>query len=272
MFSWKKKEGSSSSAAWKSRARELFPLAAGTVLTILAVLAARQRVASLEREILERDRPIEVVVAAAPIPSGGSLGEAELAKKAIPASGATGRNVPAAEFARLLGATVRNEIAAGEPVLWTDVDDPDGPGDFSGTIPAGRRAITIDADARASFSGLLRPGDRVDILSEPAEGTGFRPLLSDVPVVAVDHVFRRSAAGDDPSGTSTLTLSVSPAESESLAAALGRGGIQVLLRNPRDRSRPPRNPARRRPAARTVEIWKGGVPEPPRAARGGDGT
>lgn len=273
MFFWRRKRESSwPSAAWKGKVREFLPLGAGVVLTVLAVLAARQRIAALETEIRDRDRPLEVVVAAAPISAGGPLGEDSLAKRAVPASGASPRNIPAAEFERIVGATAKESIGPGEPILWTDIEDPDEPGDFSRTIPAGRRAITIDTDAASSFSGLLRPGDRVDILHEPPEAKGFRPLLHDVPVVAVDRLFRRPPAGEAISDISALTLSVAPAASERLSSALRHGAIRVLLRNPDDRSRPPRTRPRRSAPARAVEIWKAGILEAAHAGRGEDGT
>lgn len=273
MFFWRrKKESSSPSAAWKGKVREFLPLGAGAILTVLAVLAARQRIAALETEIRDRDRPLEVVVAAAPISAGGPLAEESLAKRAVPASGASPRNVPASDFERIVGATAKEDIGPGEPVLWTDIEDPDETGDFSRAIPAGRRAITIDADASSSFSGLLRPGDRVDILHEPSDTKGFRPLLLDVPVVAVDRLFRRPKAGEALSDVSALTLSVAPAESERLSSALRHGAIRVLLRHPDDRSRPARTRPRRSPPARPVEIWKAGILETAHARHGEDGT
>lgn len=273
MFFWRrKKEGSSPSAAWRGKVRDLLPLGAGAVLTVLAVLAARQRIAALETEIRDRDRPLEVVVAAAPISAGGALTEDSLAKRAVPASGASARNVPAAEYGRIVGARAKEDIAPGEPVLWTDIEDPDEPGVFSRTIPAGRRAITIDADTGSSFSGLLRPGDRVDILHEPSGTTGFRPLLLDVPVVAVDRLFRRPTAGEAVSDVSALTLSVAPPESERLSSALRHGAVRILLRNPADRSRPARTRPRRSPPARAVEIWKAGILEIAHSRREEDGT
>jgi pilus assembly protein CpaB len=273
LFSWRrKKEGSSPSAAWKGKVREFLPLGAGVVLTVLAVLAAKQRIAALETEIRDRDRPLEIVVAAAPIPAGGYLTEESLAKRAVPASGASPRNVRAAEFERIAGAKAKEDIAPGEPVLWSDIEDPAVSGDFSRTIPAGRRAITIEADAGSSFSGLLRPGDRVDILHEPPEGKGFRPLLLDIPVIAVDRLFRRPPTGEGFPDISTLTLSVAPAESERLSSALRHGGIRVILRHPDDRSRPAPRGAQRGPRARAVEIWKAGILETAPPRHGEDGT
>ncbi|GAB4371529.1 MAG: hypothetical protein Kow00128_19500 [Deltaproteobacteria bacterium] len=256
---WKRKEaGSFSFATWGGRVRTAAPLVAGVVLTVVAVSLARNRIASLEREIRERNEPVEVVVAAEPIPAGGVLSVENLAKRAVPASGAGRRNIRAEEFERILGARVRDDVAPGDPLLWSDLEDA-AEGRFSRSIPTGRRAITVDADPRSSFSGLLRPGDRVDILHEREAGAGFRLLLAEVPVLAIDRIDRNAPAGGGPTEVSTLTLSLLPAEAARIANASRNGRVVYLLRNPEDRSRPA--PSTRRPGNRIrVEIWKAGLP------------
>lgn len=256
---WKRKEaGSSSFAKWNGRVRAAVPLAAGVVLTIVAVSLARNRIDALEREIRERNQPVEVVVAAEPIPAGGALSASNLAKQAVPASGAGRRNIRAEEFERILGTRVRDEVGPGDPLLWSDLENA-AASRFSRSIPAGSRAITVDADPRSSFAGLLRPGDRVDILHEREAGAGFRLLLSGVPVLAVDRIDRDTAGSEGPTEASTLTLGLLPAEGARVANASRNGRVVYLLRNPEDRSRPA--PATRRPGTRIrVEIWKAGLP------------
>lgn len=257
---WKRKgEGSSSFAAWTGRLRAAAPLAAGIVLTVLAVSIARHRITTLEREIRERNQPVEIVVASEEIPDRGTLSGNNLAKKAVPSSGAGRRNIPASEFEQILGTRVRKGIEAGEPVLWSDLEDPSAERRFSRSIPSGRRAITVDADPLASFAGLLRPGDRVDILHEREAGSGFHPLLYDVPVLAVDRFVRDSREEETQAEISTVTLSLLPAESVRLSHASRNGRVSYLLRNPNDRSRPATGTRRDRKGSR-VEIWKAGVP------------
>jgi pilus assembly protein CpaB len=198
-------------------------------------------------------------VASKEIPDGGTLANHNLAKKAVPASGAGQRNIPAAEFERILGTRVRGSIGAGEPVLWSDIEDASTQSRFSRLIPTGRRAMTVDADPLSSFAGLLRPGDRVDILHEPDAGSGFHPLLYNVPVLAVDRSVRVTPDRDEKTEVSTLTLSLLPAESVRVAHASRNGKVSYLLRNPNDRSRPPSLSRARREVSR-IEIWKAGIP------------
>jgi len=257
---WKRRgEGSSSFAAWTGRIRSAAPLVAGIILTILAVSIAKQRISTLEREIRDRNEPVEIVVASEEVPDGGMLSGNNLAKKEVPSRGAGRRNIPAAEFERILGSHVRVRIEEGEPILWSDIEDPSEDRRFSRSIPSGRRAITVDADPISSFAGLLRPGDRLDILHETETGSGFRPLLYDVPVLAVDRFDRNARTGEEQSGFSTLTLSLLPAESVRIASASRNGRVSYLLRNPNDRSRPLDGTRGKRNGFR-VEIWKAGIP------------
>ena len=262
MSFWKrKKETTSSSVGGKNRVQEFFPLVAGTILTLLAILIARQRISAVEKNILGKAAPTEIVVAANPIPSGSTFSLENLAKKSIPSDGTTGRNVPARDFELLLGARAKVEISGGEPVLWTDVEEPFDVDRFSLLIPKGRRAITMDADTKASFSGLIRPGDHVDILRETSDGKGSYPFLFDVPVIAVDRLFSPPSTEEEGKEIATLTMSVTTNEAALLSAAAREGKISWLLRNPDDRGRPPKREHPRAGLSPLVEIWKGGIRE-----------
>src|SRR3989304_882350 len=85
---WKrKKETASSSGSWKNKVQGFFPLVAGMLLTLLAILLAKQRISAVEKEILGKAAPTELVVAATPIPAGAMFSLENLAKKSIPSGG-----------------------------------------------------------------------------------------------------------------------------------------------------------------------------------------
>jgi len=233
-------------------------LGLGLVLTGLALAAAGRRIAAVETDIRRQVAPVDVVVASEPIPAGQTFSEANLAKKAVPASGTGRRNVPAKEFELLIGACAKNTIEPGEPVLWTDVEEPFEPDGFSSLILAGRRAITITSDATSAFAGLLAPGDRVDLLAlgpDPRTAAWIRNL----PVVAVDRIHHRSAKPTDLREPATVTLMVTPGEGFRIAAAATAGRLQWFLRNPMDNEAVARTAGGRAPAPVTIEIWKGGI-------------
>ena len=254
------KGGFSRFGAPLDKAREPLLLVAGVALTVAAILVARNRIASIETDLRKKVAPVDVVVASCAIPKGTPLSEKYLAKLSVPASGTSKRNVPAKEFELLIGARARSAIQAGEPILWTDVEEPFDVEKFSQAIPQGRRALTIEADLGASFSGLIRPGDRVDISCQDAAGKAPPTWLYDIAVIAVDRQFAGPPDSEGTSETSSLTVSVTPEEGRRLAAARG-GSLKWLLRNPDDRSRPSRSPGSPFEARQPVEIWKAGVRE-----------
>jgi len=200
------------------------PLLAGILLTLLAILAARQRISAVERDIMGKAAPTEIVVATKIIPKGAIFSLENMSKRSVPSAGTSRRNIPAPDFELLLGARAKVEISEGEPVLWTDVEEPIDVDKFSLKIAKGRRAITVDADMRASFSGLLRPGDHVDLLRKRKDARGFTPLLFAVPVLAVDGQFLPFSSREDGSGIGTITVAVTPNEAILLSPEISEEG------------------------------------------------
>lgn len=268
-FSKKEEVGSSSSAGRTSRTRAIVTLLAGLALIGAAILLARQRMGALEADIRRSSSPVDVVVAKVSIPAGGRFSAENLAKKAVPESGTGPRNVPAKEFELLLDARAKIDIAEGEPILWSDVEEPFEVDKLSMAVPKGRRALTLAADGNASFAGLLRPGDAVDLLCGDSRA-GAGTWLRNIPVIAVDRSFRGKPASEEPSEAQTITLSVLPGEGREIAAAARNGGLHWFLRNPDDRL--PASTGRPGPAGGNrgaVEIWKGGRLQTASAVPGG---
>ncbi len=262
MAFWKrKKDAVSSSVDRKNKVIEFLPLFAGIGLTLLAIFVARQRISDVEKNILGKTTPTDIVVAARVIPAGETFTMESLAKKTVPSEATSRRHVPATDFELLLDAKAKVEIPQGEPVLWTDIEEPVEVGHFSDTIPIGRRAITIDTDTESSFSGLVRPGDRVDILRKEKTERTFVPLLFDIPVIAVNRRYLPGSPGEDGNDIHAVTLSVSPAEASRLSVASREGTLSWLLRNPDDRSRTTGVRVLPEKGSPPVEIWKAGIRE-----------
>jgi pilus assembly protein CpaB len=228
-----------------------------------ALATASRRIAAVEKDLHSRSNPVEVVVAASSIAAGDTFNEGNLARKSIPSSGAGVRNVPAAEFGLLLGGRSRNPVEPGEPVLWTDVEEPFDTEPFSRGITPGRRALTIGVDASSSFAGLLHPGDRVDLLCEPdGKGNGGTSLwVRNLPVAAVDRNRNRLGKPADPPDIATVTLLVTPVEGARIASSAGSGRLYWFLRNPDDNTVVSASAKSGPPPSRAIEIWKAGLPE-----------
>jgi pilus assembly protein CpaB len=112
-------------------------------------------------------------------------------------------------------------------------------------IPDGMRVVTIPVNATTTHSGMLKPGDRVDVLAtfqltRPGRGsiTMTKPILEYIEVFATDSV--RSGA-EDPSrqtaakdGVKNVSLLVNVKQGTVLKLAESKGTIHLMLRSKSD--------------------------------------
>jgi pilus assembly protein CpaB len=103
-----------------------------------------------------------------------------------------------------------------------------------------------------SFSGLLAPGDMIDLLysiESPARGGGQRPLISvrpilqQVVVLATGTTTRKQKIRDERGVEqevdrefATVTLHVAPDEAQRIILAERTGTLTAMLRNPNDQA------------------------------------
>jgi len=112
-------------------------------------------------------------------------------------------------------------------------------------VPDGLRALAVGVDTVIGVGGLLRPGDRVDVVGVIGTQTGPADLrdpravtiAQDVAVLAVEQVRAggegsASAAGQ-PRAT-VVTLAVSPAQAQAILLVDAEGVIRLSLRSPAD--------------------------------------
>jgi pilus assembly protein CpaB len=117
---------------------------------------------------------------------------------------------------------------------------------FSSKIRPGIRALTIAVDEINSVSGMLQPGDRIDLflsVRPPGQGAAqllpeaTAPLMQDLLVLATGRQVR--PGGDDPRlgrSFTTITVEASPEEAQRLIVAQRGGKLTAMLRNPEDRA------------------------------------
>lgn len=204
---------------------------------LLAAFGARHyfraRIAQIESEA--GDRMVSVVVAKADLPKGSVLSSATVAVRPVPRDYVHGSAIRPEDFSQAEGQQLAYDLGAGETVLWSLLEGKKAP-TFSARVAEGRRAVTVPVDEISSISGMLEPGDTIDLLVS-FEQQGRRralPLLQNVRVMATGQ---RSA--DDPkTGESrqyeTVTLDTTPDEARAVILAREAGRITALLRNPQD--------------------------------------
>lgn len=159
--------------------------------------------------------------------------------------------------ASLDGALLTRNLKAGETLKADELILRDDPEFLSAVLRSGMRAFTIQVDNVTGGAGLLRPGNRVDVILSGKFGIGapgttaFRSaqtLLTNVRVIAVDKTidargFRapeETKAGQRTSYTNkgTVTLEVSPKAAEILTVARNAGELSLSLRNLADSQEP----------------------------------
>ena len=212
-------------------------MGAALFIGLLAALGARSylthRMEAIEAH--SKANMINVVVAKVNLRKGDVLTPATVAVRGIPMEFAQSSALLPTEFVAFDGKSLVNDIMAGEMVMRSMLASAAKP-TFSARVEAGRRAITVPVDEINSISGLLEPGDLVDLMLtiHQQEKKFTFPVLQAVKVMATGQ---RSV--DDPkSGErrqySTVTLDTTLQQAQSVIAAREAGKMTALLRNPLD--------------------------------------
>ncbi|MFZ6693195.1 Flp pilus assembly protein CpaB [Undibacterium sp. SXout20W] len=204
---------------------------------LLAALAARGYLKNQLQEIEERKKgqTINLVVAKSDIKKGSKLSSENLAVRPIPVEYAQSYVLRPDEFSQIDGQTIAYDIKNGEMISWSLLESKKPP-IFSTRVTAGHRAMTVPVDEVNSISGMLEPGDSIDLIVTVTqkEKKLIFPLLQNAQIMATGQ---RNI--DDPQGIkkeySTVTLNVTEQEAQYLIGARESGKITALLRNPQDK-------------------------------------
>lgn len=218
-------------------------------LQLLSPGRSPQQVARVEAPPVVAPPPrVRMLVAARPLSIGTLLKdedfrETDVAADGVPEGAFTGG---AASLAELRGALLRRFIDPNQPVIATDVLRPRDRGFLAAVLRAGTRAISIGVDVVTGASGLIWPGDEVDLIltqnlqqqgSNGAESPGRRvvgeTILSAVRVIAVDQQISHSSTDAAAARVvaRTVTLEVNPEQAERLAVAMQLGRISLVVRS-----------------------------------------
>lgn len=216
-------------------------------LQLLQPPGQSQQVARVEAPPIVAPAPkIRMLVASRPLSIGtllkdDDMREVEVDGDAVPDGAFVGG---AESLAELRGALLRRFIDPNQPIIRTDVLRPRDRGFLAAVLRPGTRAISIAVDVVTGASGLIWPGDEVDLIltqnlqqQQGAESPGRRvvgeTILSAVRVIAVDQQISHS--GTDVAAARvvarTVTLEVNPEQAERVAVATQLGRISLVVRS-----------------------------------------
>ncbi len=187
---------------------------------------------------------VEVVVASAALVPGDTISAANMAVRSVPVDYVPSGAVTPDQFEALDGQRLMQPMHPGEILSAHALESADRQM-FSSRVRPGIRAMTISVDEINSISGMLQPGDRVDLLltARPpsADGRGEAahdatvPLLQNLLVMATGRQVRPGDAGEGEGRSfSAVTVEVTPEQAQRLIVAQRAGRLTAVLRNPGD--------------------------------------
>lgn len=218
-------------------------VAAGGTAMYARSWVASQQVAPTVVATTPKEELHEVLVADADLPAGTFVKPQHLRWQRWPTD-----DVPESYVlkgvrsdAEMIGAVVRRRIAAGEPIIDGAVVKPNERGFLAAVLEPGMRAVSVPITPTSANSGLIFPGDRVDLIltqslvTSDAEGSVRRvseTVLKNIRIIAMGTV-----TSDDPregeanEKAKTATFEVTPRQAEEVALLTELGKISLSLRS-----------------------------------------
>lgn len=202
----------------------------GIVASLMAVHYINKQVAARTRTVPTETR--QIVVPVHDLEKGASISQDDIAVREVPAEFVPADALTPDNYEDYLGQVLRVPLSRGAPIGGSAVDRVTD--HFSNVIEPGKVAYSIQVDESNSVSGLIVPGDHLDImLLLDGEGSEqIRPLLGDVPVLATGKRAKglRSSNPDDEDSYSNITLGLAPSDAQRLGMAMKVGELRVMLR------------------------------------------
>jgi pilus assembly protein CpaB len=180
-------------------------------------------------------------VAARPLPKGTLARMEDFTVRAVPP-----QDVPAGAILEnsdtksgLPGALVRKFVEAGSTITLQDIVRPQDRGFLASVLAPDSRATSIKVDEESGVSGLIRPGDYVDVLltqvfekGETARRALSETILRNVRVIAIDQEIVQggrgpTAATGKPSQTVSLELAPEQVNKVTVARQIGKLSLTV---------------------------------------------
>jgi pilus assembly protein CpaB len=193
----------------------------------------------------------EILVATMPLAAGALLRAPDVTWQGIgrpadrgeivrPATAVREAQPKADEEARseVYGAALRGAVSPGDPIRRSGIVKP-GDRDFLEIVLSpGARAIAIPVTTGGASTGLLYPGDRVDVILTQKFNDSTAPLprrsvsetvVENLRVLVIDAMDAKMAAGN--TFGRTVTLEVMPEQAEKINVATELGKLSLTLRS-----------------------------------------
>ncbi len=193
-------------------------------------------------------------IAAHPLPRGTLARDEDFTVRSVPSSNSIPEgailDTPDAKIG-LRGSLVRNFLDIGIAVTSKDILRPRERGFLASVLAPDSRAISINVDAASGVSGLIWPGDYVDVVMtqesstasdkrnpDQQHGTLSETVVHNVRVVAIDQeIVQGGRANNAAAGkvAQTVSLEVAPDQVKKVTVAAQLGKLSLAVRAAVDR-------------------------------------
>lgn len=216
-------------------------VALGSAAVFLSNKAIHNRMAELEAESAKGKEMVTVVVPIKDLEKGTPLSPDVVAARQVPRQYAHAAAITPGEFDSYINQRISAPIKRGESLLTSHID---GMGDrvFSTLLTKGMRALTFEVDSVSSISGMLKPGDKVDLIfraksDDPGvDSDVIFPLLSNITVLATGQTLTKKTEEGVDQTFSNVTMEVSAIDADRILLARSAGTLTAVLRHPDDQS------------------------------------
>ncbi len=210
----------------------------GSKYIVLSVVVGLVAVIAIHRGLSLRNNgaaeaSTQVLVAEADITSGTALSARLVKPVTFPQRLVPPQAIQSVD--QVNGRVLAMPLSRGEPVLLTKLAPEGTAAGLGGLLQETMRAFTVKVDDVSGVAGFINPGDRVDVLvSLPVLNSRGEQLskviLQDLKVLTAGQVWQPNAK-NEPKSINTVTLEVSPEQSEVLNLATTQGKIRLTLRS-----------------------------------------
>jgi pilus assembly protein CpaB len=219
------------------------------LIALLIIGAEFRRQRMIIEDLLRKGELVKVVVATRDIPRESTITKDMIRIETVPAK--TFQPGDLADPNSVIGKFAENDILHGQHINSAMVRTFASLRYLSEGVPVGMRAITIPVDKISAVEGLIRPGDRVDVVGVFAVPAGPRGetasivvnLFQGVKVLATGRNLSpyRLVAPTKAEGaaTDTITVALKPDDVQMLTYVLEIGKIRLVLRAPLDAQEEP---------------------------------
>lgn len=208
---------------------------------IVAVMLRSHQPAPMQPQAAVKAEPkITILVASRQLLPGEILKSEDLEDRKVPQSFRSFGTLLSDQRKNFIGTLLKVTIPKGAQLRADDVVHPGTGGFLAALLAPGMRGVSIPVDPSSAVSGLIWPGDYVDVVLVPANAgsagaedfsAASRTIFQNVHVVAIDQTVVRGRNPTQPNQTArTAVLELSPENARKLVLAQKMGRVVLTLR------------------------------------------